>query len=63
MRHKLIWVVTASGVIRSFAINMVTIFALKEESQIQLVSGMKKLFLQDTSPLLALMDFAFTQLP
>lgn len=63
MRYKLIWVVTASGVIRSFTINMVTIFALKEESQFYLVSGMKKLFLQDPSPLLALMDFAFTQLP
>lgn len=39
--HTLLWLVNASGVLRSFAGNMGTILALRDKRQIHFASGMK----------------------
>lgn len=60
--HKLLWLVNASGVLRSFPGNMGTTLALRDERQIHFASGMKNSQLT-LNPLLTLLGFAFTQLP
>lgn len=39
--HKLLWLGSASGLLRSFAGNMGTILVLRSERQINFASGMK----------------------
>lgn len=61
--NKLLQLVNASGLLRSFAGKRGTILTLKDERQIHFASGIKKLPKQALNPVLTLLSFAFTQLP